>query len=1471
LRWLRIGLRIIAVAALALILAIGALVVALQTRPVQAWLVTQLNRMAAGEARFGQLSGAIPTDMRLSELALLDPDGEWARIEDAALRLDLRGLLRGRIVIDLLTAQAVRIERQPQRAAASEPGGGAPWFPPIELRRLDLPSLVLEPAVIGQKLALAATGEGALAPERMAADLQIDRIDGETGHAALHLALEGKPAQLRLAVEIEELSGALLGALLPGHERLPLAVRLDGEGPLADWHGTLAATAGDSARLAADLALSTADGYRLRVDGDASLASLVPASVGAALGGTQRFHLAGTASADGALSLDSVRLDLAAGTLDGSARLGAGSGGTVAADLTIDLPDLRPLSEMVGAEMTGALHLAVAARGTRDRPSARLTVAGHDLTLGDVAAADLTAQLAADPTAPFGDPQSRIVLTGDGAVRGLAVAGTKLAEGDERIAWRLAGSSDLAGAAIELDGLTLEVPGVTLMAHGTGDTTQRSLSASLHLAVADLDRLSPFVGRSLAGHGTLDASLTGDAAGAAELRATGSLGELATGDPYADGALGGRLSLGVAAQRANDGAVSVDHAVVDGANLHVVAKGSADAAFDRLAATVTADLPYLAALATPSLPIAGHAHLDATLSGSAAAPRLDLALAAGDVALGDGRLDRLTARVLASKAPNPAGSLEAQFQAGDLDGRATARFALAEDGSALDLPELKIAAGGTTLDGSLRTALDSHLTSGRLALRSQDLSAWSKLAGLALTGSVELSAKLTAGAGKAGAGQGATLSLSAAKLSARAGTGEPAAIARLVATATIADLFGAPSGKADIAVKNAEAGKARLNSFHAAIAARRPGRFEYSLSLDGEFRAPIALASSGEVTLDGERVAARIAKLDGTLGGKTLRLAAPLLLTKTGPDLAVSGLDLRLAGGTLAGSGALKRDEITARLTAEGVPLAIAAPFIGQAATGQAALAGTAAGALELRGPAERLTGRVTVTARGVRLPAARHENVPAIDLSAEVRLEPGRVALSGRAAAGTRGAIEFSGAAPLRVSAEPFAVDVPRDGTIALRLNGEGRLEDVADLLPIGEDRLSGAYRLDLRGAGTLAAPELAGQISVTGGRYENLAYGTVLDAITVDIVGDRDRIQLRRVVATDGRQGTLTMSGAVLLAATPGPALDIRLALGRFRFIDRDDAVAHGSGELSLTGTVTAPQVAARLTVDDAQIYLAERLPPSVRPLEVTVIDSRTGEVLHAPAPPSERPPVVAALDIRVELPGQVFVRGRGLDSEWRGHFEIAGTSAAPDIKGALEIVRGTMNVLGKTLDVTRGRIAFVGGAKLTPMLDFLAQSQSAQVRAQIAVTGPLEDPHITLTSDPPLPQDQILSQLLFGRDASQLSPFEGLQMAQAAAEFASGGPGILDRLRTTIGLDRLSIGQSQDATSRTTAQRSGGALGNAAVSAGKYVANGVYLGVQQGVSGETGVRVEVEITPSISLNTTASATGAGNSVGVTWRRDY
>jgi translocation and assembly module TamB len=316
-----------------------------------------------------------------------------------------------------------------------------------------------------------------------------------------------------------------------------------------------------------------------------------------------------------------------------------------------------------------------------------------------------------------------------------------------------------------------------------------------------------------------------------------------------------------------------------------------------------------------------------------------------------------------------------------------------------------------------------------------------------------------------------------------------------------------------------------------------------------------------------------------------------------------------------------------------------------------------------------------------------------------------------------------------------------------------------------------------------------------------------------------------------------------------------------------------------------MTEPHVTGGIRLDDAQLYLPDRLPPSVRKLDVTEINGATGDVLEEAPPSSSKQPVVATLDVTLDIPGQVFVRGRGLDSEWQGRFHITGTSNAPQIEGGLQVVHGTMNFLGKTLTLSRGTITLVGGDKIEPMLDFLAESTSANITAQVAVTGSVQQPKITLTSNPPLPQDQILAQLLFGRDVTQLSPLEGAQIAQAAAALASGGPSVIDRVRMKFGLDRLSIGSGDQNTpgagpsappssgagaSASAGSSASSGVGNAAVSAGKYVAPGTYVGVKQSASGESQAQVEVEITRHVEVGATAGAS-RGNSVGVQWKLDY
>jgi translocation and assembly module TamB len=175
---------------------------------------------------------------------------------------------------------------------------------------------------------------------------------------------------------------------------------------------------------------------------------------------------------------------------------------------------------------------------------------------------------------------------------------------------------------------------------------------------------------------------------------------------------------------------------------------------------------------------------------------------------------------------------------------------------------------------------------------------------------------------------------------------------------------------------------------------------------------------------------------------------------------------------------------------------------------------------------------------------------------------------------------------------------------------------------------------------------------------------------------------------------------------------------------------------------------------------------------------------------------------------------------------------------------------------------------------MLDVLAIASTADITAEVRIGGTLLAPHISLSSTPSLPQDEILSRLLFNQGLGQITPAQGLELAQAAAALTGSGPDLLDSLRGKLGLDWLRFGSQGAATPGSilnpAAARPSGAAATG-VSAGKYIGNGITVGVSQGLSPPTSqVTVGVQLRPHISVQTDVGSHG-GTGVGLYYKYDY
>jgi translocation and assembly module TamB len=1467
---MKIAARIFRWFAAALGLLIAAVLVAfalLQTQTGQAWLARTLERTISTPdftVAVAGLHGTVPFNLKVDRIEIGDRDGTYLTLRDFGLDLSAAELLARRLHIRSLSFAEIDMARSSAAPSSTTPLTDylkVPHLPVgVVLDRLSIGRLVLAPPVLGDSLVATVQGNARLTGETAQVALDIHRMDDAAGNITLATELAGATPVLKLQLEASEPTGVLLDGLLGRTDRPPLALSVNGTGPLADWHGHVAASAGALARLNADVTLAVASQTVLGLSGTAAMAPLLPAEFAPVIGDQLALSLHGTFGER--VVLDALSIGIAAGTLTGDGAFG-GPEKAVSAHLQANVPQLSSLSGLLGNELKGAASLTAEVTGTQDRPTLGLNLSANEVDVATSGAEHMDASVSATPSGALDNPDTRIEFAAKGRVEGL-VAPEGVAVPPELgrdIDWALAGNARRDGSIVDLRRLSAEGAGLALTGAGHLAGGGQTIEGNLRLSVADLRPFSGFVGHPLAGSVELAADAEGEGTSGFKARIQGLAKGLRTGIAAGDALLGDSVTLAGAAQRDAAGELIVDRLSLAGAAVNLSGDARFDPASNRLNAALALQLPRLKPLGpTLGTEMAGAVSARVDAEGVLDHLRLKAEITADDVAAGGTRIERLRVAAEVADLAERKATLDGTYRAYGLDGGLS--LAAEETGnSELALPRFRLTAADGVIDGSLRVALDTYLTQGSINGRVPDLARLSKLAGTPLGGSLDFGGKF-----EDRRGQSVDVSLTGSRLAAGAGSSR-LAVGRIELTAKFADVLRAPSGMGRLSLASASLGTSELTTATLALDAPRPGRFAFQGDAKGR---PLTLALAGDGGLEPGRTELRLTRLAGSLGNDRISLDQPLTLSKRGADLAFSGLSLDFGTGRITGNGSLRGQSLSLALNAANLSTASGARLAGYPnAQGSLDIATTLGGTL--RAP----QGHLSLNARGLSLASLKRSDVPALGLGVDGNWNGRNIDLKGQVTGLKGDTISFAGSAPLLLTPSPLGISVPPQGRLSLQLQGGGQLEHLADLLPLGEDRVSGRFAANVAVDGTVAAPAASGRLRLSDARYENFATGMVLTNLQADVVGDRDRFTLASFSAGDTAKGSLTSQGNVVLRGSSGPTADLSARLANFRVAARDEAVATASGTVSIAGALTSPKVGAALTVDRADINLPESLPPNVVVLKVVETNSKTGKPPPPPAAANQAPALPAVLDIKIDMPGNIFVRGHGLDSEWRGKLTITGTSAAPAISGSLEQIHGTVDLLGKTFTITRGRITFEGGAKLDPDLDIIAEASTADITAQVQISGVASAPKVTLSSTPPVPQDEVLSRVLFNRGVGQLSAGEGLQLAAAAATLAGGGPGVLDKLRGSLGLDWFRFGSSS--TSPTTGTlnprgaASGGSGANTALSAGKYIAPGVSVGVSQGVSPPTSkVTVEIEVRPHLTVGGEAGQSGS-TGLGVNYNYDY
>jgi len=515
-------------------------------------------------------------------------------------------------------------------------------------------------------------------------------------------------------------------------------------------------------------------------------------------------------------------------------------------------------------------------------------------------------------------------------------------------------------------------------------------------------------------------------------------------------------------------------------------------------------------------------------------------------------------------------------------------------------------------------------------------------------------------------------------------------------------------------------------------------------------------------------------------------------------------------------------------------------------------LRGRATGTVSMRGTGGDLTGSAQLNLENVRSVDAPRGM--AVDGTLNATLIDDRLRLVAQAR--DEGAVEASAdvTLPVVASASPLRLAIDRTRTMSGQVSAQGQIQPIWDLFVGGDRSLAGQVQADATLGGTWNEPRLTGRLDLAQGTFRDSASGLRLEALTLAVRFDDETALVETFSATDGEGGTVSGDGR--LGLRQGGASSFRLALERFRVIDNDLAVARASGPITVERrTDGAITLAGQLDIDEARIE--PNLPGSNGIVRMDVVEvNRPGglpdeeEEVRAPQGPQIR------LAIQIRSPGgDIRVVGRGLNVEMGVTAEVGGTLTRPTLSGVARVVRGDYEFAGKRFVFDEDGRVILSTDPAQIRLNLEATRDDPALTATIRVTGTAARPVIALTSTPALPQDEILSQVLFGRSASQLSPVEAAQLASGVASLAGGGGfDVFGSLRELAGLDRLSFG----------AEASG-----LTVAGGRYISDDVYLEIIGG--GEGGAAVSVEWQPRRNLAIQSKFGGQGEaSLSIRWRRE-
>lgn len=344
------------------------------------------------------------------------------------------------------------------------------------------------------------------------------------------------------------------------------------------------------------------------------------------------------------------------------------------------------------------------------------------------------------------------------------------------------------------------------------------------------------------------------------------------------------------------------------------------------------------------------------------------------------------------------------------------------------------------------------------------------------------------------------------------------------------------------------------------------------------------------------------------------------------------------------------------------------------------------------------------------------------------------------------------------------------------------------------------GQLKGNLSAKGQLGSPAVLGNLTLQASR---LAWKSADLPEVRNLSGNIEfrpgEVSLRSLHATLAA-GSLDAAGAVRLTADQPPQLDFRLT-GRHLPIRRDASlILRSHADLRLAGPWNRATLSGSVNVVDSLFFRDIEILPLGTPFtlpsaaSLPKIDSAARQV-----PPLPKPFGDWALDLRATTRNPFLIRGNIATGQIEADLRVGGTLSAPRPDGTATLSDFTAALPFSTLRVRRGIARFTPDGGFDPSLEIRGVAEPRPYRVDAYLYGRASNPQLVLTSNPPMPENEIMTLLATGTTTSGLenpaaASSRALQLF--AEELRRGRTSIGKPLRPLLGLfDRVDFSLDEE----------------------------------------------------------------------------